>query len=150
MTEQILYRESPSVFFTHPLAFVASSGLVMWGFAFLVMESAIALPLLMISFAMFFHLAAEGTLIVTTECVKLEYGGRILEGEDVQSIPIRACRNVYIHQNFLQRIFDVGDIKIAASGTDQYEISISNIPKPYDVQQLIDDLQNNVDRAVTR
>lgn len=47
-------------------------------------------------------------------------------------------RSVDINQNFLQRVFSVGEIGIDSAGQDGIEIEIADIPRPYQVKALID------------
>lgn len=52
-------------------------------------------------------------------------------------ISYKNLRTVNVKQTFAQRIFNVGDIAIASSGTDGYEIKVPNMPDPYAIRDEI-------------
>ena len=76
------------------------------------------------------------TLIVRPDEVALEKG--ILKRESIE-IGMRSIRTVQVTQRIMQRLLNVGDIAIASSGTDNYEIRIPNMPSPHDVRNQIQD-----------
>lgn len=47
-------------------------------------------------------------------------------------------RNVQVDQSFWDRIWNVGAIGISSSGQDGIEIQMKNVPKPQELQKLID------------
>lgn len=50
-------------------------------------------------------------------------------------------RSIEIHQTVFQRLLGVGDIMIASSGTEAYEIKIKGIENPKDVREMIQGFQ---------
>ena len=53
---------------------------------------------------------------------------------DSTEIGLGSIRTVQVRQNLIQRMIDVGDILVASSGTDNYEISVKNILHPHVVR----------------
>jgi len=47
-------------------------------------------------------------------------------------------RNVKIDQSFWQRVWNVGRVSIASSGTDDEEIVMSGVPSPHELARVID------------
>ena len=77
---------------------------------------------------------AELTLRVTDDKVILEQG---LLSKRIKDIFVTDIRTVDVEQSLLQRIFGIGDIKIATSSTDNYEDVAQGLPHPRDIQDLI-------------
>lgn len=73
-------------------------------------------------------------LIVRPDEVALEKG--ILKRESIE-IGMRSIRTVQVTQGIIQRLLNIGDISIASSGTDNYEIHTTNILSPHDVRNQI-------------
>ena len=73
-------------------------------------------------------------LIVRADEVALEKG--ILKRESIE-IGMRSIRTVQVTQRIIQRLLNIGDISIASSGTDNYEIHIANMPSPHDIRNQI-------------
>jgi uncharacterized membrane protein YdbT with pleckstrin-like domain len=51
---------------------------------------------------------------------------------------ISDVRNVRVQQSFLDRIFFVGTVSVASSGTDQVELEIRGLPSPHKIKAMID------------
>ncbi|MEM1186285.1 MAG: PH domain-containing protein [Planctomycetota bacterium] len=47
-------------------------------------------------------------------------------------------RNVKIEQNFWQRVWNVGQVSIASSGTDEEEIVMPGVPTPHELARIVD------------
>ena len=82
-------------------------------------------------------------LIVKTDEIALELG---LVGRQCIEISIRNIRTIKVNQSVIQRILNVGDIRVASSGTDEYEISAFNMPNPHEIKEA---MQAN-ERAVVK
>ncbi len=84
---------------------------------------------------------AEVTLTVTENKIILEKG---LLSKDIKEIFLTDIRTVDLKQSLLQRIFGIGDILIATSGTDSYEDMARGLPKARDIQDLISNQRHKV------
>ena len=60
----------------------------------------------------------------------------ILKRDSIE-IGMRNVRTVQVTQRLIQRLLNVGDIAIASSGTDVYEIRVANMPSPHDIRNQI-------------
>ena len=97
----------------------------LWGFFVL---------FVLVVFGNMFFKRMETTLIVRPDEVAFEKG--ILKRESVE-IGMRSIRTVQVTQRIIQRILNVGDIAVASSGTDGYEILVANMPSPHDIRNQI-------------
>ncbi len=121
--EQTLYESHPSMFRNRPVEFVLTA----------------ILCLLVIGiFMMFFWwLKCKGaTLTVTNKRTRLRRG---ILSKSITEVWHSDVRNVVLEQSFFQRIFGVGMIGISSAGQSGMEISVSGIPDPERVKQLIDE-----------
>ncbi|MGD1713351.1 PH domain-containing protein [Hydrocoleum sp. CS-953] len=75
------------------------------------------------------------TLIVTDKRTILQQGLLSRYTNEVMHVHIR---NIQIQQNMMERLFNIGTIKIASAGTGDIEISISGIPAPNRIKATID------------
>lgn len=75
------------------------------------------------------------TLIVTDKRTILQQGLLSRYTNEVMHVHIR---NISIQQNMMERLFNIGTIKIASAGTGDIEISISGIPAPNRIKAKID------------
>jgi uncharacterized membrane protein YdbT with pleckstrin-like domain len=73
-------------------------------------------------------------LIVKPDEVAVEQG--FIKRSSVE-ISIRSIRTIQVTLSIIQRILNIGDIHVASSGTDDYEISVSNMPDPYAIRNNI-------------
>ena len=73
-------------------------------------------------------------LIVRFDEVAFEKG--ILKRDSIE-IGMRNVRTVQVTQRLMQRLLNVGDIAIASSGTDVYEIRVADMPSPHDIRNQI-------------
>ena len=74
-------------------------------------------------------------LIVRDEEIAYENG--ILKRKSTE-IGLTSIRTVLVDQTLVPRILNIGDISIASSGTEAYEVQIRNMPAPYAIR---DDIQ---------
>lgn len=116
------YDEHPSMFRNHPVAFVFTGILCLIGIG-LVMY-------------LLWWLQCKGTqLTVTSERTRLRKG---ILSKSVTEVWHQDVRNVQLNQTFGQRLFGVGTLGISSSGQSGLEISVSGIPDPERVKELID------------
>jgi uncharacterized membrane protein YdbT with pleckstrin-like domain len=73
-------------------------------------------------------------LLVNPEEVSLEQG---LIGRHSVEISTPNIRTIEVRQSVMQRILDVGNLLIGSAATKDYEICVENMPKPYDIRDLI-------------
>ncbi|MDR3264712.1 MAG: PH domain-containing protein [Synergistaceae bacterium] len=71
------------------------------------------------------------TLVVKPDEIALEVG---VIGRNSIEISTRSIRTIQVKQSLLQRILNVGDILIASSGTEEYEIYAANMPAPHAIR----------------
>ncbi|MCR4818234.1 MAG: PH domain-containing protein [Fretibacterium sp.] len=74
-------------------------------------------------------------LIVREDEVAYESG--ILKRKSTE-IGLTSIRTVLVDQTLVQRILNIGNVSIASSGTEAYEVQINNMPSPYAIR---DDIQ---------
>ena len=75
------------------------------------------------------------TLIVTDKRTILRQG---LLSRYTNEVMHTHIRNIQIQQNMIERLFNIGTIKIASAGTGDIEISVSGIPAPNRIKAVID------------
>ena len=73
-------------------------------------------------------------LIVKSDEIALEQG---LIGRHSVEISTKNIRTIQIKQSLMQRLLNVGDILVASSGTDGYEIYINNMPDPNVIRDMM-------------
>ena len=73
-------------------------------------------------------------LVVRPDGVALERG---IIGRQTIEISSRNIRTIKVNQSIIQRILNVGDIRVASSGTDDYEITALNMPAPYEIREIM-------------
>ncbi|MDR1873787.1 MAG: PH domain-containing protein [Synergistaceae bacterium] len=74
------------------------------------------------------------TFIVKPDEIALEQG---IIGRHSIEISTRSIRTIQVRQNLMQRILNVGDILVASSGTEEYEIRAVNLPNPHAIRDKI-------------
>ena len=74
------------------------------------------------------------TLTVKPDEISLERG---LIGRQSIGISSRNIRTIKVSQSVMQRILNVGDIRVASSGTEEYEICASNMPSPHEIKEAM-------------
>ena len=120
--EVVYYEENPSMFRNDPVAFVLTCVLCLVGvglFVFLV-----------------WWLKCKGTtLTVTSDRTRLRKG---ILSKSITEVWHKDIRNVQLNQSFFQRIFGVGTLGISSAGQSGLEISVTGIPDPESVKELID------------
>ena len=121
--ERTLYESHPSMFRNRPVEF-----------AFTALLCLVVVGLIMM-FVWWFK--SKGTkLTVTNKRTRLRRG---ILSKSVTEVWHSDVRNVVLEQSFFQRVFGVGMIGISSAGQSGMEISVSGIPDPDRVKQLIDE-----------
>ena len=121
--ERTLYEAHPSMFRNRPVEFVVTAIL--------------CLVVVGIIMMFFWWLKSIGTtLTVTNKRTRLRRG---ILSKSITEVWHSDVRNVQLEQSFFQRIFGVGMIGISSAGQSGMEISVSGIPDPERVKQLIDE-----------
>ena len=118
-----IYRVHPSMWRNNPLLFIA--------YLCLILLFGLGLFLLL----GWWIKTKNTTLIVTDKCIILQQG---LLSRYTNEILHTDIRNIQIKQNIRERFFKIGTLKIACSGTDDIEISVSGIPAPNRIKAAID------------
>ena len=109
----------------------------LWGFFLL---------FVLVAFGDMFFKRLGATLIVRFDEVAFEKG--ILKRDSIE-IGMRNVRTVQVTQRLMQRLLNVGDIAIASSGTDVYEIRVANMPSPHDIRNQIQERARVEDKPQT-
>ena len=125
--EGLSYSENPAMFRNNPLGFVLSILLI----------PAFGLGLLIL---LYWYAATKAAkLSVDASDVLFEKG---LLSKERSELRIRDIRTVRVKQSFSQRIFGTGTIEIFTAG-DKPEISVSGLPRPHEVRELVKGIQAN-------
>lgn len=122
------------------VACVASFKLSMGGKNLLILWLAVAVALLLI----FLHMAVKRVgsfLVVRRDEVAFETG--ILKRNSTE-IGFEDIRTVNVSQTLLQRVFNLGNLSIASSGTSDYEILVKNMPNPNEIRDEIQDRKRSM------
>ena len=120
--EVTLYDENPSMFRNRPVEFIVT----------------VVLCLIFVGFVIFFMwwLRCKGTqLTITSERTRLRKG---ILSKSITEVWHQDVRNVQLNQTFFQRLLGVGSLGISSAGQAGLEISVSGIPDPDRVKELID------------
>ena len=121
--ERTLYESHPSMFRNRPVEFVLTAILCLVG---------VGLIMLFV-----WWLQCKGTkLTVSNKRTQLRRG---ILSKSISEVWHSDVRNVMLRQSFFQRIFGVGMIGISSAGQGGMEISVSGIPDPDRVKQLVDE-----------
>lgn len=107
---------------------------VLWGFLAV---------FVLIAFGDMFLKRLGTALIVRPDEIAFEKG--ILKRESIE-IGMRSIRTVQVSQGIMQRLLNVGNISVASSGTDNYEIYVANMPSPHEIRNQIQDRERAEDR----
>ena len=120
--EVTLYDENPSMFRNRPVEFIV----------------ALVLCIVVVGLIIFliWWMRCKGTqLTVTNERTTLRRG---ILSKSITEVWHQDVRNVQLDQTFFQRLLGVGSLGISSSGQAGLEISVSGIPDPERVKDLID------------
>jgi len=143
----------PAMFRTHPFWFLGYWGLVVLGFAavvlailnydvisqsFQMIAGGILLLTGLVALGIWWLQTRHTTLTVTTKRTILRKGIIAKNTTEVQHDDVR---NIQVEQNMYQRIVGVGDLAVSSSGQDGLEINVDGIPHPDEVAEIIRDLQ---------
>jgi uncharacterized membrane protein YdbT with pleckstrin-like domain len=137
MNEQ-KYRPPWRSFYLHIVAMVV----VFIGAVFFSVKTGFSVKVIWGAFlAAVLYLAADMTyrrfctmLIVKSDKIALEEG---LIGRHSTEISTKNIKTIQVTQTIGQRILNTGDIRVASPGTDEYEITVKNMPDPHAVRDLM-------------
>ena len=139
--EEYVYKPAWRSFCLHIAAMIACFVLVVFVSLKVPMDAAYQKALwgffvlfVLATFGDMFFKRLGATLIVRFDEVAFEKG--ILKRDSIE-IGMRNVRTVQVTQRLMQRLLNVGDIAIASSGTDVYEIRVANMPSPHDIRNQI-------------
>lgn len=94
----------------------------------------LAFAWLLIPLAIALWKQASLTLRVYRDRVALETG---LLAKRVVELAISEINTVEIDQTFFQRLCRIGDIKMATSGTEGYELHARGLPRPQQINEVV-------------
>ena len=120
--EVTLYDENPSMFRNRPVEFIVT----------------VILCAVVVGFVIFlvWWLRCKGTqLTITSDRTRLRKG---ILSKSITEVWHQDVRNVQLNQTFFQRLLGVGSLGISSAGQAGLEISVSGIPDPEQVKDLID------------
>ena len=120
--ETTYYEENPSIFRNLPVEFVITCILCLIGIGLVMF--------------LFWWIKCKGTtLTITSDRTRLRKG---ILSKSVTEVWHQDVRNVQLNQTMFQRMLGVGSIGVSSAGQAGLEISVSGIPDPDRVKQLID------------
>ena len=120
--EVTLYDENPSMFRNRPVEFIITALLCIIGVGLV--------------FFLIWWLRCKGTqLTITSDRTRLRKG---ILSKSITEVWHQDVRNVQLNQTFFQRMLGVGSLGISSAGQAGLEISVSGIPDPEQVKELID------------
>lgn len=140
--EEVLLVVRPAMFRSRPastvglvlLLFAAGAAAVLLPLPFGIAGGAILL-LVVLAVAGTWYLERMSTkLTVTNDRTTLVHGIFSREGNEVQHDDVR---NLQVEQNVLERMMDVGRIKISSAGQGDVEIDAKHMPDPTDVAAIV-------------
>ncbi|MBR1672629.1 MAG: PH domain-containing protein [Fretibacterium sp.] len=140
--KEVIYKPAWRSYYRHIalmlLIFVAMCALTLWSPLSGKLKGilwAVALAAMLVIFLNMMVKRIGSILIVRNEEIAYEKG--ILKRNSTE-IGLTSIRTVLVTQTLVQRILNIGDISIASSGTEAYEVQIENMPAPYAIR---DDIQ---------
>ena len=120
--EVTLYDENPSMFRNRPVEFIVTALLCLVGVGVVIF--------------LVWWLRCKGTqLTITNDRTRLRKG---ILSKSITEVWHQDVRNVQLKQTFFQRLLGVGSLGISSAGQAGLEISVSGIPDPEQVKDLID------------
>ena len=120
--EVTLYDENPSMFRNRPVEFIITALLCIIGVGLVIF--------------LIWWLRSKGTqLTITSDRTRLRKG---ILSKSITEVWHQDVRNVQLNQTFFQRMLGVGSLGISSAGQAGLEISVSGIPDPEQVKELID------------
>ena len=120
--EVTLYDENPSMFRNRPVEFIVTALLCIIGVGLVIF--------------LIWWLRCKGTqLTITSDRTRLRKG---ILSKSITEVWHQDVRNVQLNQTFFQRLLGVGSLGISSAGQAGLEISVSGIPDPEQVKDLID------------
>ena len=125
--EKTEYESHPSMFRNNPIGFVLTVLLCFVGIGLLI-------------FLVWWLRCLGTTLTVTNKKTILRKGILSKHTNEVRHSDVR---NVQVSQGIFQRMFGVGTIGVASAGQGGIEITVSGIPNPVKVKEIIDKHRDN-------
>lgn len=122
MSEKVLYDHSPAMFKADPAAFILCVILI---------PVVIGAVILLV----WWLRAISVRLTVTDQRITLREG---LLSKHINELYHGDVRNIRISQSLMNRIFDTGTVGISSAGQGDVEITVSGIPTPSRVRDIID------------
>ena len=120
--EVTLYDENPSMFRNRPVEFIVTALLCLVGVGVVIF--------------LLWWLRCKGTqLTITSDRTRLRKG---ILSKSITEVWHQDVRNVQLKQTFFQRLLGVGSLGISSAGQAGLEVSVSGIPDPEQVKDLID------------
>jgi uncharacterized membrane protein YdbT with pleckstrin-like domain len=124
--EEVLYKAHPSMFRSHPMWFI------LW---VILTPAVIGLIVLLV-----WWYRCAGTTIEVTNVRTVNREGILSKSTtEVRHVDVK---QLHTHQSFFQRLLHVGTIEISSAGTGGIEISISGLPKPERIVNIIHKAQD--------
>lgn len=129
MSSDILFEARPAMFKNNPIGFIVS----------IILIAAFGLGLIILFF--WWLKCKNERIIVTADKVTKRTG---IFSKNTNDIYLSDVKNIRVSQNLFHRMFKVGAISIASAGTAGIEISISGIPNPNRVKEIIDEQRRKI------
>lgn len=123
--EEILLIRRPVMARAHPFLFLAACILIM----------ALGLGLLILA-----GWAIRNRFVVLTVTPERTSLRRGVFTKTVEEVPNGALHNVEVYQSLVDRMLNVGTLRLSTAGQEAYEIQLSALPDPYTVKELIDQI----------
>ena len=140
--KEIIYKPAWKSFYRHialmVLIFAVAIAITIWaplGGKWKGLMWAVAAVAMVVIFLSMAVKRISSVLIVRDEEIAYENG--LLKRKSTE-IGLTSIRTVLVDQTLVQRILNIGDLSIASSGTEAYEVQIKNMPAPYAIR---DDIQ---------
>lgn len=135
--ETVLYEENPSMFRNHPVGFVFTGLICLTGLvaAFWILPLLLITPIGLIMYFVWWIKCKGTKLTISNDRTTLRKG---ILSKSITEVWHKDVRNVQLHQTLFQRILDVGTLGISSAAQSGLEISVSGIPDPDGVKDLID------------
>ena len=95
------------------------------------------LGVILVLLALFVHMAVNRAgVVLYVRPDEVAFNTGILNRKSVE-ISYQSLRTIDVSQTFAQRLFNLGTLSIASSGTSGYEIQVPTIPSPHAIRDKI-------------
>ncbi len=129
--EEVLYKSHPSMFRSHPVWFVIWAILSLIGIGLIVL-------------GVWWYRCLGTTLEVSNVRTVSREGILSRSTTEVRHVDVK---QLHTHQTFFQRLLGVGTIEISSAGTGGVEISVSGLPYPERIVEIIHKAQDTEDTS---